>query len=167
MCSKTMMFAPPSLSIHAQQERTKRSTSTIKKTDGSSSPLANQSKLHFITPTEIQHKQVCSFHQSLKRTTKHPSLEQQEERGHEAIGADPELTEDHEEDTEGHSGEGELDRIVVGDAPGEVRETLMCLRTLLSRRWQPHYVACLMVLSLLVAPMMTVCPRPFMPEPCD
>ena len=90
-----------------------------------------------------QDKHVCSFHQSLNQTTKHPGLEQQEERGREAIGADPELTEDHEEDTEGHPGVGELDCIVVGDAPGEVRKTLMCLRTLLSRRWQPHHVACL------------------------
>ena len=74
-------------------------------------------------------KHVCSFHQSLNQTTKHPGLEQQEERGREAIGADPELTEDHEEDTEGHPGVGELDRIVVGDAPGEVRKTLMCLHS--------------------------------------
>ena len=115
-----MMFAPPSLSEHAQQERTKRSTSTIKKTDGSSSPLADQSKLHFITPTEVN---VCSFHQSLKRTTKRPGLEQLGDRGREAIGADPELTEDHEEDTEGHPRVGELDLIFGGHTPGEVRKT--------------------------------------------
>ena len=68
-------------------------------------------------------KHVCSFHQSLKRTTKRPGLQQLEERGREAIGADPELTEDHEEDTEGHPGVGELDLIVGGHAPGEVRKT--------------------------------------------
>ena len=78
-----------------------------------------------------------------RHTTKHPGLEQQEELGCEAIVADPELTEDHEEATEVHPGVGKLDRIVDGDAPGEVRKTLMCLRTLLSRRWQPHHVACL------------------------
>ena len=39
------------------------------------------------------------------RTTKHPGLEQQEERGREAIVADLELTEDHEEATEEHPGE--------------------------------------------------------------
>ena len=74
-----------------------------------------------------------------RHTTKHPGLEQQEELGREAIVVDPELT---EEATEGHPGIGERDRIVVGDASGEVRKTLMCLRTLLSRRWQPHHVAC-------------------------
>ena len=88
-------------------------------------------------------KHVCSFHQSLKRTTKRPGLKQPEELGREASFAELELTEDHEEDTEGHPGIGEFDRIVVGDAPGEVRKALMCLRTFLSRRWQPHHVACL------------------------
>ena len=39
-----------------------------------------------------------------RHTTKHPGLEQQEELGREAIVADPELTEDHEEATEGHPG---------------------------------------------------------------
>ena len=71
------------------------------------------------------------------------NLEQPEELGREVIVADLELTEDHEEATEVHPGVGKLDRIVVGDDPGEVRKTLMCLRTLLSRRWQPHHVACL------------------------
>ena len=98
---------------------------------------------HFISShRQSCDKHVCSFHQSLRRTTKHPGLEQQEELGREAIVADPELTEDHEEATEVHPGAGKLDRIVDGDAPGEVRKTLMCLRTLLSRRWQPHHVAC-------------------------
>ena len=69
---------------------------------------------------------------------KHPGLEQQDGRGLEVIV----LTEVHEEDTEGHPGVGELDLIVGVHAPGEVRKTLMCLRTLLSRRWQPHHVAC-------------------------
>ena len=84
MCSKTMMSAPPSLSEHAQQERTKRSTSTIKKTSGSSSPLANQSRLHFITPTELQpnpqvfappslSNQTCLFISSVAQTHKQPN----------------------------------------------------------------------------------------------
>ena len=51
-------------------------------------------------------------------TTKHPGPEQQEELGREAIVADPELTEDHEEATEVHPGAGKLDCIVFGDAPG-------------------------------------------------
>ena len=53
-----------------------------------------------------------------RHTTKHPGLEQQEELGREVIVADLELTEVHEEATEGHPGKGERDRIVVGDAPG-------------------------------------------------
>ena len=68
-------------------------------------------------------KHVCSFHQSLKRTNKHPGLEQPEELGREAIVADLELTEVHEEDTEKHPGVCELDLIVGVHAPGEVRKT--------------------------------------------
>ena len=68
------------------------------------------------------------------------NLEQPEELGREAIVADLELTEVHEEDTEKHPGVGELDLSVGVHAPGEVRKTHMCLRTLLSRRWQPHHV---------------------------
>ena len=114
MRTRTLVFAPPSLS-----------------------------DTHFISSHQQScDKHVCSFHQSLRRTTKHPGLEQQEGLGREAIVADPELTEDHEEATEVHPGAGKLDRIVDGDASGEVRKTLMCLRTLLSRRWQPHHVAC-------------------------
>ena len=45
------------------------------------------------------------------------------DRGREAIVADPELTEDHEEATEAHPGVGELDLIVGVHAPGEVRTT--------------------------------------------
>ena len=37
-----------------------------------------------------------------RHTTKHPGLEQPEELGRDAIVADPELTEDHEEATEVH-----------------------------------------------------------------
>ena len=60
-----------------------------------------------------------------RRTTKQPhtGLEQQGDRGREAIGSDLELTEDHEEATEVHPDAGEVDRIVDGDAPGEVRKT--------------------------------------------
>ena len=72
------------------------------------------------------------------QTIKHPGLEQQDGRGLEVIV----LTDHPEEATEAHAGFGELDLIVGVHAPGEVRKTLMCLRTLLSRRWQPHHVAC-------------------------
>ena len=68
-------------------------------------------------------KHVCSFHQSLERTTKRPGLEQLEELGREAIVADLELTEVHGEDTEKHPGVGELDLIVGVHAPGEMRKT--------------------------------------------
>ena len=51
------------------------------------------------------------------QTTKHPGQEQQEELGREAIAADLEHTDDHEEATEEHPGAGELDRIFGGDAP--------------------------------------------------
>ena len=51
------------------------------------------------------------------------NLEQPEELGREAIVADLELTEVHEEDTEKHPGVGELDLIVGVHAPGEMRKT--------------------------------------------
>ena len=60
---------------------------------------------------------------TLNQTTKRPGLEQQEERGREAIVADLGLTEDHEEATKAHPGVGELDLIVGGHAPEEVRKT--------------------------------------------
>ena len=97
--------------------------------------------VHFITPTELRRR---SFHHTDRaaiktssactaklantveaadgktthnQTTKHPGLEQQEDRGRDAIVSDLELTDDP------HPGARELDRIVVGDAPGEVRKT--------------------------------------------
>ena len=68
-------------------------------------------------------KHVCSFHESLERTTKRPGLEKPEELGREAIVADLELTEVHDEDTEKHPGVGELELIVGVHALGEMRKT--------------------------------------------
>ena len=47
----------------------------------------------------------------------------QDDRGLEAIVSDLELTDDPEEATEAHAGAGEVDLIVEGDDPGEVRQT--------------------------------------------
>ena len=47
----------------------------------------------------------------------------EEEHGREAIVAELELTEVHDEDTEKHPGVGELDLIVGVHAPGEMRKT--------------------------------------------
>ena len=71
------------------------------------------------------------------------NLEQLEELGREAIVADLELTEVHDEDTEKHPGVGELDLIVGVHAPGEMRKTHHVSAHSPFRRWQPHHVACL------------------------
>ena len=76
------------------------------------------------------------------QTTKHPGLEQQEERGREAIVADLELTEDHEEVMEAHPVQVNLTVSLVVMLRVRCARHIMCLRTLLSRRWQPHHVAC-------------------------
>ena len=98
------------------------------------------------TRTSFHHtdrgKHVCSFHQSLERTTKRPGLEQPEELGREAIVADLELTEDHEEATEVHPDAGELDLIVGVRAPGEVRKTHHVSAHSPFPEGQPHHVAC-------------------------
>ena len=70
-------------------------------------------------------------------------LEQPKELGREAIVADLELTEVHEEDTEKHPGVGELDLSLEVMLRVRCARHIMCLRTLLSRSGQPHHVACL------------------------
>ena len=69
--------------------------------------------------------QTCLFISSVAQTHKQPNtpgLEQQDGRGLEAIVSDLELTDDPEEATEAHASASELDRVVEGDDPVEVRQ---------------------------------------------
>ena len=96
---------------------------------------------------------MCS--RTHNQTTKHVSLQLQDDRGLEAIVYDLELTDDPEEATETHAAQVPLQslepalhrRLPQGEGPGEVRQTHRVsshspFPEMFESVLQPHHVAC-------------------------
>ena len=133
---KSTVFAPPILSDHETKRQVARVHHLRTNRSFISSHKQSCDQTHrCLHHQACQNKHVCSFHQSLKRTnnqTRLPSTAGWPQ----AIVPDLELTDDAEWATETHAGASELDRVVEGDDPGEVRQT--------------HHVACTVVEKNLI-----------------